>query len=141
MPKHYDLLAHDRSHVYMNYRLEPSALYLNRIPTILRTIRKTFLRFFHLCISLLNTGIMAKIIHRAEHVGSFLRAPSVLKAREDRAAGSASDADLRKIEDESIKNIVQNEIGNGLLSITDGEQRRVYFHLDFVSSPRIGSVG
>jgi len=36
---------------------------------------------------------------RADHVGSLLRPPEVLKAREDRAAGTIDDAALKEIED------------------------------------------
>lgn len=40
---------------------------------------------------------------RADHVGSLLRPPELLKAREDFAAGRVSSEDLREVEDEAIR--------------------------------------
>ena len=40
---------------------------------------------------------------RADHVGSLLRPPELLKARADRAAGKISVEELRAIEDSSIR--------------------------------------
>lgn len=71
-------------------------------------------------------------VYRADHVGSFLRPKAVLAAREKAASGTISAADLRKIEDEHIAEVVSQEISNGIQSITDGEFRRAYFHLDFL---------
>ncbi|KAH6642902.1 hypothetical protein C7974DRAFT_386372 [Boeremia exigua] len=71
-------------------------------------------------------------VYRADHVGSFLRPKSVLEARAKAANGEISAADLRKIEDEAVAKVAQLQIENGLRSITDGEFRRAYFHLDFL---------
>ncbi|OZJ04063.1 hypothetical protein BZG36_04657 [Bifiguratus adelaidae] len=77
-------------------------------------------------------------IQRADHVGSFLRYPEVLKARLDALIGSISPEALRQIQDEAIKKVIQAQVGNGLVTLTDGEQRRDLFHLDFLA--RVGGV-
>src|SRR5271154_1682758 len=68
---------------------------------------------------------------RADHVGSLLRPPELLKARGDRAAGKISAEDLRAVEDSSIRDAVAFQESVGLQSITDGEYRREIFYSDF----------
>jgi 5-methyltetrahydropteroyltriglutamate--homocysteine methyltransferase len=69
---------------------------------------------------------------RADHVGSFLRPPALLDARERRKKGEISAATLREVEDASIRDIVAFQEDLGLQGITDGEFRRTYFHIDFL---------
>ena len=69
---------------------------------------------------------------RADHVGSLLRPPEVLRAREDRAAGRIADDDLRAIEDDAIREVIRRQEESGLQSITDGEFRRESWHMDFI---------
>jgi 5-methyltetrahydropteroyltriglutamate--homocysteine methyltransferase len=69
---------------------------------------------------------------RADHVGSLLRPPSLLRAREEFAAGRLSAEGLRATEDESIRAIVQMQHDVGLRSATDGEFRRASWHMDFI---------
>src|SRR3954471_184654 len=70
--------------------------------------------------------------YRADHVGSLLRPPALLKAREDFAAG-AIDADaLRTAEDDAIREVVRMQQEVGLQSVTDGEFRRGSWHMDFI---------
>jgi 5-methyltetrahydropteroyltriglutamate--homocysteine methyltransferase len=69
---------------------------------------------------------------RADHVGSLLRPPKLLKAREDRAAGRISDEELRTVEDEAIRDAVRSQEEIGLRAVTDGEFRRNTWHMDFV---------
>ena len=71
-------------------------------------------------------------VYRADHVGSFLRPKSVLAAREAVANDQSSLEDLRKVEDKAISKVAAAQLANGLRSITDGEFRRAYFHLDFL---------
>lgn len=71
-------------------------------------------------------------VYRVDHVGSFLRPKSVLEARTAAANGKISVAELREVEDTAISDVVSRQIENGLQSITDGEFRRAYFHLDFL---------
>ncbi len=69
---------------------------------------------------------------RADHVGSLLRPAAVHEARTKRAAGEISAADLRAVEDAAIADAVKKVEGLGMHSITDGEFRRAWFHLDFL---------
>jgi 5-methyltetrahydropteroyltriglutamate--homocysteine methyltransferase len=75
---------------------------------------------------------------RADHVGSFLRPKRLLDAREKKAKGEISAAELRRVEDECITEIVKFQQDVGLKSITDGEFRRTYFHIDFLE--QLGGV-
>src|SRR5438105_1464395 len=70
---------------------------------------------------------------RADHVGSFLRPKFLLDAREQFKQGSISGAQLRGVEDEAIRGIVKFQEDLGLRGITDGEFRRTYFHIDFLT--------
>ncbi len=76
---------------------------------------------------------------RADHVGSLLRPKELLQARADHEAGKLSAEALRKIEDAAIADAVRMQEEIGLQSITDGEFRRAYWHMDFLN--RIGGVG
>ncbi len=69
---------------------------------------------------------------RADHVGSLLRPPEVLKAREDRASGAIDAARLREIEDAAIRDVVRMQEDIGLQTATDGEFRRASWHMDFI---------
>lgn len=70
---------------------------------------------------------------RADHVGSLLRPRRLLDAR-DKFFGNKriSAEELRAIEDETIAEAIQKQQDVGLKSITDGEFRRTYFHVDFL---------
>jgi len=70
---------------------------------------------------------------RAEHVGSFLRPRFLLDAREQFFVKKEINAEqLRAVEDRAIAEIVKFQQDVGLRSITDGEFRRTYFHIDFL---------
>lgn len=69
---------------------------------------------------------------RYDHVGSFLRPKYLLEARDKKAKGELSAAALREVEDKAISEIVAFQQAVGLKSITDGEFRRTYFHIDFL---------
>lgn len=75
---------------------------------------------------------------RYDHVGSFLRPKYLLDAREQKAKGEISAAQLREVEDKAISEIVKFQQDVGLKSITDGEFRRTYFHVDFLQ--QLGGV-
>jgi len=70
---------------------------------------------------------------RADHVGSFLRPRALLEAREKFKAGALDATALRRAEDEAIRGIVTFQEELGLRGITDGEFRRTYFHIDFLT--------
>ncbi|MEO5844188.1 MAG: 5-methyltetrahydropteroyltriglutamate--homocysteine S-methyltransferase [Caldimonas sp.] len=75
---------------------------------------------------------------RADHVGSFLRPKRLLEAREQKARDQISAAQLRVVEDDAIAEIVKFQEDVGLRSVTDGEFRRTYFHIDFLA--QLGGV-
>jgi 5-methyltetrahydropteroyltriglutamate--homocysteine methyltransferase len=69
---------------------------------------------------------------RADHVGSFLRPPELLAARDRFAKGAITRTALREAEDAAIRDIVRFQEDLGLQGVTDGEFRRTYFHVDFL---------
>ena len=76
---------------------------------------------------------------RADHVGSFLRPKYLLDAREQFFVKKEITAEqLRLVEDKAITEIVNFQQDVGLQSITDGEFRRTYFHIDFLE--QLGGV-
>jgi 5-methyltetrahydropteroyltriglutamate--homocysteine methyltransferase len=62
----------------------------------------------------------------ADHVGSLLRPPELVTARK------AKSPNLRAVEDRAITAAVARQQAIGLQSVTDGEFRRDYWHLDFM---------
>jgi 5-methyltetrahydropteroyltriglutamate--homocysteine methyltransferase len=69
---------------------------------------------------------------RADHVGSLLRPPELLEAREGFAEGRIDADELRGIEDDAIRDVVRMQEDVGLQSATDGEFRRASWHMDFI---------
>jgi len=69
---------------------------------------------------------------RADHVGSLLRPPELLQAREDIAEERIDADELRGIEDAAIRDVVALQQAVGLSSVTDGEFRRASWHMDFI---------
>jgi 5-methyltetrahydropteroyltriglutamate--homocysteine methyltransferase len=69
---------------------------------------------------------------RADHVGSLLRPAALKEAREQRARDEITADALTKIEDREIERIIEKQQQVGLKSITDGEFRRSWWHLDFL---------
>ena len=69
---------------------------------------------------------------RADHVGSLLRPPELLRARKEFAAGRISADELRGVEDDAIRVAVRMQEDVGLPSATDGEFRRASWHMDFI---------
>src|SRR5262249_56851910 len=108
-----------------------------RSPGRLSAVHGEFIPHSRSCEHLRPTT-MAKPPFRADHVGSFLRPKYLLEAREKKAKGDLSAAELRKVEDQAIAEIVRFQEDVGLQSITDGEFRRTYFHIDFLE--QIGGV-
>ena len=71
---------------------------------------------------------------RADHVGSLLRPPDLLEARDQFAAGEIDADQLRAREDDAIKDVIALQRDAGLQSATDGEFRRASWHMDFIYS-------
>jgi 5-methyltetrahydropteroyltriglutamate--homocysteine methyltransferase len=80
-----------------------------------------------------QAGVRGTPPFRADHVGSFLRPKFLLDAREQFRTGAIDAARLRSVEDEAIRGIVAFQENLGLRGITDGEYRRTYFHIDFLT--------
>jgi 5-methyltetrahydropteroyltriglutamate--homocysteine methyltransferase len=70
--------------------------------------------------------------YRADHVGSLLRPPELAHARGLWRAGGLDAPNLRKLEDRAIREAVARQESIGLQSVTDGEFRRDWWHLDFL---------
>ena len=69
---------------------------------------------------------------RADHVGSLLRPKEVHQARDEFAKGLITAADLKRVEDEAIREVIRMQGEVGLKSATDGELRRTSWHMDFI---------
>ena len=69
---------------------------------------------------------------RADHVGSLLRPPRLKEARARLQKQEITKDQLREAEDEAIRDVVRKQEAIGLQSITDGEFRRTFFHVDFL---------
>src|SRR5688572_11877431 len=76
---------------------------------------------------------MARPPFRADHVGSLLRPPELKDAREKRKSGAVSASQLKAIEDRCIREAVALQESAGLASVTDGELRRAFWHVDFLT--------
>jgi 5-methyltetrahydropteroyltriglutamate--homocysteine methyltransferase len=72
--------------------------------------------------------------YRADHVGSLLRPPELLQARDDFSHGRISQEQLKEIEDRSISTALDMQRQVGIDVLTDGEYRRHDWVGDFTSS-------
>jgi len=70
---------------------------------------------------------------RADQVGSLLRPAWLAEARRKWKAGALDAAALKDAEDRAIREAVAKQEAIGLQSVTDGEFRRDWWHLDFLS--------
>ncbi len=70
---------------------------------------------------------------RADQVGSLLRPVALAEARSRWKKGQLDREALRRIEDEAIERAIARQEAAGLQGITDGEFRRDWWHLDFLS--------
>ncbi len=70
---------------------------------------------------------------RADQVGSLLRPASLAEARRRWKKGELDRQALREIEDRAIEQAIAKQEAVGLQGITDGEFRRDWWHLDFLS--------
>ena len=75
---------------------------------------------------------MARPPFHADQVGSLLRPPELREARARAKAGALSADALRAVEDRAIAAAVRRQEKVGLQSVTDGEFRRDFWHLDFL---------
>ncbi len=68
----------------------------------------------------------------ADHVGSLLRPEALRLARKAFKTGQLTAQQLREEEDRAILHAISRQADIGLQSITDGEMRRDWWHLDFL---------
>ncbi|MEK3888767.1 5-methyltetrahydropteroyltriglutamate--homocysteine S-methyltransferase [Bacillus sp. FSL K6-3431] len=80
----------------------------------------------------MTTTTLTKAPFRADHVGSLLRPDNLHKARKDFKEGAITAEQLREVETQEIKRIVDKQIEVGLELVTDGEFRRRFWHTDFL---------
>lgn len=71
---------------------------------------------------------------RAEPVGSLLRPAWLLEAREARAGGQISAAELKRTEDRAVDDAVAVQEDAGLPVVTDGEMRRASFQAQMTAA-------
>lgn len=69
---------------------------------------------------------MTELPH-ADVVGSLIRPPALLAARDDLAAGRISPRDFKRVEDAAVDDAVAAQEEAGLGIVTDGEMRRLSF--------------
>jgi 5-methyltetrahydropteroyltriglutamate--homocysteine methyltransferase len=69
---------------------------------------------------------------RAHHVGSFIRPDNLIKAREAAAQKKMSDAELQRIQEAAIRDVVKMQEDLGLKVVTDGEYNRGSWQRDFL---------
>ena len=69
--------------------------------------------------------------YRADVVGSFLRPDAIKQARLKFASGEIDAGQLRAVEDDAIRHVVEQQCACGLHVVTDGEFRRAWWHFDF----------
>jgi 5-methyltetrahydropteroyltriglutamate--homocysteine methyltransferase len=70
---------------------------------------------------------------RADHVGSLLRPADLKAAREQFKNKQISREQLKDKEDAAVRKAVALQESAGLQSITDGEFRRAFWHVDFLT--------
>jgi 5-methyltetrahydropteroyltriglutamate--homocysteine methyltransferase len=78
------------------------------------------------------TKTLIKAPFKADHVGSLLRPENLHTARKDYKEGKLTAEQLREVETQEIKRIVDKQIEIGLQTVTDGEFRRTWWHFDFL---------
>jgi 5-methyltetrahydropteroyltriglutamate--homocysteine methyltransferase len=69
---------------------------------------------------------------RADQVGSLLRSAALKDARAKRVSGAISADELKAVEDREIASLIEKQEAVGLKSITDGENRRRSWQIDFL---------
>ena len=79
-----------------------------------------------------NCSCCQKAPFRLDHVGSFLRPERLKEARAKFNAGEINAEELERVENEEIIALIEKEKELGLKSVTDGEFRRAFWHLDFL---------
>jgi methionine synthase II (cobalamin-independent) len=77
---------------------------------------------------------MPRNAYRAEVIGSLLRPAYLKDARRRHAAGSITDAELKRAEDRAVDDAVRIQARAGVSVLTDGEMRRYAYFGHFIDS-------
>src|SRR2546427_2862307 len=80
----------------------------------------------------MKNGALSKI--RVDQVGSLLRPQKLKEAYARHGRGQASDAELRQVQDEAVRDLVAKQERRNLPVLTDGEFRRLNFQDSFAES-------
>jgi 5-methyltetrahydropteroyltriglutamate--homocysteine methyltransferase len=70
--------------------------------------------------------------YRADHVGSLIRPEALIKAREQTEQKTIPEAELKRIQQAAIRDVVRMQEELGLKLVTDGEYNRHSWHRDFM---------
>ena len=81
-----------------------------------------------------NCSCCQKAPFRLDHVGSFLRPERLKETRAKFNDGEITAEELERVENEEIIALIEKEKELGLKSVTDGEFRRAFWHLDFLEN-------
>ena len=81
-----------------------------------------------------NCSCCQKAPFRLDHVGSFLRPERLKEARAKFNDEEITAEELERVENEEIVALIEKEKELGLKSVTDGEFRRAFWHLDFLEN-------
>ena len=73
---------------------------------------------------------------RADHVGSLLRPQELHEARAKAKQGEITQEALKAVQDRCIKEVIVLQESIGIGSVTDGEFRRDWWHIDFLARLR-----
>ncbi len=74
------------------------------------------------------------IAARTDVVGSLLRPPELLKARERLERGEIGPPEFKRVEDAAVNAAIRLQEGVGLAVVTDGEMRRLSFQSQFTEA-------
>ena len=77
---------------------------------------------------------MSPVTEHADHVGSLLRPPELLRARRALAAGDLEPAEFKAIEDRAVREVIGLQEEAGCPVVTDGELRRESFQSELVAA-------
>ena len=70
--------------------------------------------------------------YRADHVGSLIRPDALIRAREQAEQKAIPEAELKRIQQAAIRDVVRMQEELGLKLVTDGEYNRHSWHRDFM---------
>jgi 5-methyltetrahydropteroyltriglutamate--homocysteine methyltransferase len=78
-------------------------------------------------VNAVRSTVISVLEARSDVVGSLLRPPELLDARERHARGDLADAELERAENEAVDDALRLQENAGLDVVTDGEMRRLSF--------------